>query len=208
MQLKRGYVNFLVLILIISATLSLSCGEVKALPQDWPCYDFELYKVEIIKEDIEEFEYGYTGETNGYIVNINLLGFHKYPNLFANCGTAGCSGEIINKATQKTENLRFFCENYNEDFSKVTCNISKGDEFIFEKTNNQYVAYYCTDNKSKTIIFNKNECDDSRCVMYWVDNNIKNESTNLKMSCHFDEQKAHCFTNNGYDDWLNLMDMK
>jgi len=38
-------VNFQSLILTISIVLGLSYGKANALPQDWPCFDFELNKI-------------------------------------------------------------------------------------------------------------------------------------------------------------------
>ena len=58
--------------------------------------------------------------------------------------------------TGKSENLRFFCENYSDDYSKVKCSIAKGDEFIFNKINGTYQANYCSDDKTKILIFDKN----------------------------------------------------
>ena len=61
-----------------------------ALPQDQPCFDFELNKLETITDSKDEFEYKYKSETSLYTLEINLIGNHLHPNLFANCGTAGC----------------------------------------------------------------------------------------------------------------------
>ena len=43
--MKRGYVNFQSLILTISIVSGLSYDKANGLPQDWPCFDFELNKI-------------------------------------------------------------------------------------------------------------------------------------------------------------------
>ena len=56
--------------------MGLSCGKVMALPQDWPCFDFELNKLETITDSKDEFEYKYKSETSLYTLEINLIGNH------------------------------------------------------------------------------------------------------------------------------------
>ena len=198
--MKRGYVNFQSLILTISIVLGLSYGKADALPQDWPCFDFELNKVEVIADNKDEFEYKYKGETSLYTIEINLIGNYQDLNLFANCGSAGCGGTISENKTGKSENLRFFCENYSDDYSKVKCSIVKGDEFIFNQINGTYQANYCSDDKTKILIFDKNKCNDCHCVIYG-----KNDTqTLLKMGCDFRDNVAHCFSYIGYEEWRNF----
>lgn len=200
MQLKRGYGNFQSLILSISIPLGLSCGEVMASPQDWPCSDFELNKTNIVAENEVEFEYKYIGKTSLYTVEINLIGNHQYPNLFANCGTSGCGGVISENKTGKSENLKFFCENYSNDYSKVKCGIAKGDEFIFNQIKGTYQVNYCLDDKTKILTFDKNKCNDCHCVIHEKDDS----QTQLKMGCDFRDNTAHCFSYNGYEEWRNF----
>lgn len=198
--MKRGYVNFQSLILTISIVLGLSYGKANALPQDWPCFDFELNKVEVIADNKDEFEYKYKGETSLYTIEINLIGNYQDLNLFANCGSAGCGGTISENKTGKSENLRFFCENYSDDYSKVKCSIVKGDEFIFNQINGTYQANYCLDDKTKILTFDKNKCDNCHCVIYG-----KNDTqTLLKMGCDFRDNVAHCFSYAGYEEWRNF----
>ena len=198
--MKRGYVNFQSLILTISVVLGLSYGKADALPQDWPCFDFELNKVEVIADNKDEFEYKYKGETSLYTIEINLNGNYQDLNLFANCGSAGCGGTISENKTGKSENLRFFCENYSDDYSKVKCSIVKGDEFIFNKINGTYQANYCLDDKTKILTFDKNKCDNCHCVIY----GINDAQTLLKMGCDFRDNVAHCFSYIGYEEWRNF----
>ena len=200
MQLKHVYANFLILILIISIVLSLSCGKVMALPQDWPCFDFELNKLETITDSKDEFEYKYKSETSLYTVEINLIGNHLHPNLFANCGTSGCRGIVSDNKTGKSENLRFFCESYSDNYSKVICRIAKGDEFIFNKIDGNYQTTYCSNNKKKILTFNKDKCNACHCVIYGKGDN----QTQLKMGCDFRDNVAHCFSYNGYEEWRNF----
>ena len=198
--MKRGYVNFQSLILTISIVLGLSYGKANALPQDWPCFDFELNKVEVIADNKDEFEYKYKGETSLYSIEINLNGNYKDLNLFANCGSAGCGGTISENKTGKSENLRFFCENYSDDYSKVKCSIVKGDEFIFNQINGTYQANYCLDDKTKILTFDKNKCDNCHCVIYGENDT----QTLLKMGCDFSDNVAHCFSYAGYEEWRNF----
>ena len=202
--MKHVYENLQILILIINLTIGLSCGKALALPQDWPCFNFELKKIGVIEDSKSEFEYIYYNETSEYTININLMGNHQIPNLFANCGTAGCSGIIVDKINNKSEELRFFCENYSANYSKVNCIIGKGDEFIFKKINDKYIAHYCSNDKTKILSFDKNECNKCHCLIYENDKANKNLQTQLKMGCKFDNKTAHCFSNTGYEQWRNF----
>lgn len=176
-----------------------------ALPQDWPCNPIEVYKQSVLSDEGDDFEYRYQGETGGFVLNIDLAGSHTYPTLFANCGTAGCFGNVKEKLTRRTEVLRFFCEEYNDDYTKVKCVAGFGDEAYFEeKDEGEYVLHYCTDDLSKILSFNKFDCERCHCRMSWYDGDVKKEPGNLMMACDFKEKKAHCFTLNGYTEQPGL----
>ena len=98
-------IKFLFLLLVFS------CGNAYALPQDWPCFGLQVEKYDVINNNDGIFEYAYRGETQGYNLNINLQGFSEFPTSFANCGNSGCWGTISEKATGRTESLRFFVKN-------------------------------------------------------------------------------------------------
>lgn len=204
--MKRGYGNLVTLAVITDVILRLSYGEVFALPQDWPCFEIEVNKVEVIRDSEDDFEYVYHGERENYTVDINLMGEHQIPNSFANCGTAGCGGIITDKTTRKSEELNFFCEEYTADYTKVTCGIGKGDEFIFDKiSDKEYEVHYCSDDKTKTLKFNQTDCQECHCVMNWYDNGNIDTGGQLTMGCSFENQQAHCFTYSGYEKWRNFV---
>lgn len=205
MPLKHGYENLVTLIAVTNVILGLSCGKAVALPQDWPCFGVEVNKVGIIQDSEDKFEYVYHGEAENYVVDINLMGNHPIPNLFANCGTAGCGGKIMDKTTGRTEEINFFCEEYVKDYTKVRCGIGKGDEFIFDKiSNGEYEVHYCSDDRTKTLKFNRTDCQGCHCVMKWYDNGKENLDGQLTMGCLFEKHQAHCFTYNGYEKWRNF----
>ena len=198
--MKQDYGNFQSLILIISVVCGVSCGKVNALPQDWPCSYFELEKVDTIKDKDDIFEYKYRGETDNYTIDLILEGNHVYPQLFANCGTSGCGGVLSENKTGKSENLRFFCENYSDDYSKIKCSIAKGDEFIFNQISGIYQVNYCSDDKTKILTFDRNKCNSCHCVIYEKDE----VQIQLKMGCDFKDNMAHCFSYSGYEEWRNF----
>ena len=45
--------------------------------------------------------------------------FSDFPTSFANCSNSGCFGKIMETPTGKTEHLRFFCEEYNDDYWEI-----------------------------------------------------------------------------------------
>lgn len=181
------------------------CGKAYALPQNWPCFGIEVKKYKTVSNADGIFEYAYRGEKNGYILNINLSGFSDFPTSFANCGNSGCFGKITETATGRTEYLRFFCEEYNDDYTKVTCYAGLGEEVIFDKEDdNNYVVHYCSDNPQRTLRFNVNDCNKCLCTMYWYDGNKKSEAGHYGMSCRKDGNKAQCFTYSGYEAWRDF----
>ena len=176
-----------------------------ALPQDWPCFPIEVYKQSVLSDDGDSFEYHYQGETGGFVLDIDLEGSHTYPTLFANCGTAGCFGNITEKETSRTELLRFFCEEYSDDYTKVKCVVGFGDEVIFDEENEgQYVLRYCSDDMRKTLKFNKSDCEQCHCKMSWYEGDVKKEPGDLMMACEFVQKKAHCFTSDDYTEQPDL----
>jgi len=205
--LKQDCVNFqrLMKISYVIFFVGLSCDRADALSQDWPCEEFYVYKTGVINDSDNEFEYSYKGETSKYIIDINLLGSHLFPNLFANCGTSGCLGTITEKSTTKSDSLRFFCEEYNEDYTKAKCHISFGDEAIFAKeSKNSYSVHYCADNPKKILRFNVSDCEKCHCLAYWYDEDSKNMLGSILMACKIEKTKAHCFTYSGYEQWQNF----
>ena len=185
--------------------LILSCGNAFALPQDWPCFGLNIKKYKTISKKDGVFEYSYNGETKGYNLNINLSGISEIPTSFADCGNSGCLGTISNKATGKTENLRFFCEENNNDYKEATCYINFGDEAIFSNGDNgNYILSYCSDNKQKSLRFNVKDCNKCHCKMYWYNGDTRNTSGEYNMACKKEGNKLHCFTYHGYELWRNF----
>jgi len=190
---------------VIGALVFVFCGRAVALPQDWPCFEFELEKKNVIQDTDDDFEYTYSGETKGFVVDINLFGSHKFPQTFARCGTSGCQGIITEKNTGKTENLRFFCEKHNEGFTKVSCFVGLGDEAVFdEESENNYALHYCPDDMEKTLKFSVHDCKKCHCEMHWHNGENKDETGIWAMSCRKEGKKAHCFTYYGYENWRNF----
>lgn len=203
--MKRDYGNLVTLGVVTDIILGLSCGKAFALPQDWPCFEIKVNKIAVIQDSADDFEYVYHGERGNYVVDINLMGERQIPNSFANCGTAGCGGMITDKATGKSEELNFFCEEYTEDYTKVKCGIGKGDEFVFDKISaEEYAVRYCSDDKTKTLRFNQADCQRCHCVMKWYNNEKEDLEGQLSMGCLFENVQAHCFTYNGYEKWQNF----
>ena len=95
------------------------CSRAYALPQDWSCFGIEVEKYKTVSDADGIFEYAYKGEKDWYILNINLSGFSDFPTSFANCSNSGCFGKIMETPTGKTEHLRFFCEEYNDDYWEI-----------------------------------------------------------------------------------------
>lgn len=175
-----------------------------ALPQDWPCDYIEVFKTDVIRDNKKDFEYHYQGETDKYFLSINLMGSHPFPNSFANCGNDGCWGKITEKATQKTENLRFFCEEFDEDYSKAKCAVSFGDEAVFdEEMKGHYVVHYCSDNPDKTLQFNLSDCEKCHCTMDWYEGQDKTEIGQWNMACNKEQNGMHCFSFDGYLEWMD-----
>ena len=192
-------IKFLFLLLVFS------CGNAYALPQDWPCFGLQVEKYDVINNNDGIFEYAYRGETQGYNLNINLQGFSEFPTSFANCGNSGCWGTISEKATGRTESLRFFCEEYSEDYAKVTCHVGFGEEAVFRAMGDgNYILNYCSDDQHKTLRFNLKDCDKCYCKMYWYNGEVRNTAGGYGMACKREENKAHCFTYYGYETWCDF----
>ena len=181
------------------------CGKAYALSQDWPCFGIEVEKYKTISDVNGIFEYAYKGEKDGYVLNINLSGFSNFPTSFADCGNSGCFGTITENATGRTENLSFFCEEYNDDYTKVTCYAGLGEEVVFDKeNNNSYAVHYCSDDAQKILRFNIEDCNKCYCTMYWYDGNKRRTPGNYGMACKKQGSKAHCFTYYGYEAWRDF----
>ena len=189
-------IKFLFLLIVFS------CGTAYALPQDWPCFGIEVEKYKVIKAMDDNYKYSYKGEKNGYFLDIDLSGYYSFPTSFADCGTAGCFGTITEKSTGRRESLKFFCEDYNDDYTKVVCHVGFGEEVIFDGTENgNYVVHYCSDDKQKTLHLNLSDCNKCHCTMYWYDGTIKNTTGEYNMACKKEKNRIHCFTYSGYETW-------
>ena len=192
--------NSLFLLLLI-----LSCGTAYALSQDWPCFGIEVEKYATVSDADGIFEYAYKGEKKGYKLDINLSGFSDSFASFANCGTSGCFGTITEIATGRTESLRFFCEEYNDDYTKVICHVGFAEEAIFDSTENgNYVVHYCSDDMQKTLRFSLSDCKECHCNMYWYDGEVKNTAGHHNMACKNEGNKVHCFDYSGYEFWRDF----
>ena len=183
-------------------SLILSCGTAYALPQDWPCFGIEVERYKVIKDTEDNYEYSYKGEKNGYFLDIDLSGYHSLPSSFADCGNYGCFGTITEKATGRTESLRFFCEEYNDDYTKVTCYAGFGEEAVFHNIGNgNYILNYCLNDKQKTLRFNLSDCDKCHCIMHWYNGEVKNRTGEYSMACKKEDHQAHCFSYYAYEAW-------
>ncbi len=152
------------------------------------------------------FEYAYEGEKGGYNLKINLSGSSFSDALFANYGSSGCQGIITEISTGRSEKLKFFCEEYNDDYTLVTCYVGLGEEVIFDRVGNEnYVVHYCSDDKQKTLRFNIADCEKCHCTMYWYEGEIRKQVGRYDMACKQEEDKAHCFTYYGYEAWRDFL---
>ena len=192
--------NKLFLILFII----LSCGEVYALPQDWPCKTFVLNEYHRIENNAFTINNIYRGQDDNYALEVNM--YWQAKKGIADCGTSGCSGKIKNLRTGKTESLRFFCETLEDKkYDKAKCYIDGIYEYIFDSdANGNYIVHYCPDNLQKTLRFNKTDCNKCHCKMFWYDSEIKNETGYYEMACKKEENKAHCFNYYEYETWRNF----
>ena len=177
------------------------CGSAFALSQDWPCFEFKMKKTKTIREDSQGFEYSYSGEKNGYLLTVNLLGDTISPTSFANCGTTGCQGSIMEIKTGKTDAVRLDCFTDNENYENVQCNITGADEFIFHKENGEYVVNYCSNEPQRTLRFKISDCKGCHCKMFWYNGDKRNIIGHWEMGCIIQENQAHCFSYNGYEEW-------
>lgn len=171
-----------------------SCGKSYALPQDWPCGPFVLEKNQILEDNNDRFEYSYIGNSDDYIIEINLSGMPDFPNSFADCGTAGCSGLIINKINGKKEYLRFFCEILtNNSLERVKCFTNNHEEYLLNKhSTSEYRVNLCADHYK---FVNIKECDRCFCVVH----DSKDEKQASVMGCSMKSDKElYCMTGNIY----------
>jgi len=180
------------------------CGRAFALSQDWPCFEFEMKKVQTISENNQEFEYGYQGERKGYLLTVNLSGFADEKTSFADCGTTGCRGIITEIKTNKSEVVRLECYAIDNNYENVRCHISSADEFVFHKENGEYVVNYCSDAPQRTLRFKHSDCKGCHCKMFWYDDGKKDKTGNWDMGCRIEGDQSHCFTYNGYEEWRNF----
>lgn len=171
----------------------LSCGNVHALPQDWPCKIFELDRYgKNVGESIN-----YQGKDNEYVLDVNV--FWHTNTVVDDCGTAGCLGTIKNVKTNKEEHLRFFCEAEN-NYNKANCSIRKGEEYVLQKiTENYYQVNLCGNSYFKYV--NLNECFGCTCILH--DSRKQKEVSDSYMGCVKNIDSLHCMTGNVYFEKYN-----
>ena len=173
--------------------IALSCGSAYALPQDWPCKDFELQKCEQTEKSTDYIVY--CGKDNDYALKVNV--FWQKDKEADDCGTAGCDGTIKNLKTEQEENLRFFCKTEN-NYNIAKCNIRVGEEYILHKvTDDYYQVNLCSSTFFKYVNFN--ECSECMCIVH--DSRKKGGDSDFYMGCRIENSnKLHCMTGNIYEE--------
>ena len=170
----------------------LSCGTAYAVPQDWPCKEFELQKCEQTEKSIDHI--AYCRKDNNYTLKVNV--FWREDMKSDDCGTAGCDGTITNLKTGQEENLRFFCEQEN-DSGGIKCHIRSDEEYILQKVTDDYYQVSLCDNTFLKYV-NLKECSECTCVVH--DSRTKDRSFDYYMRCKKSDYYLHCMTGNVYEE--------
>ena len=172
----------------------LSCGNVYALPQDWPCTAFELKKCDQAENENLTDSEAYCGQDDKYVLKVNV--FWNKQAKSDECGTAGCDGIIKNVETGQEENLRFFCE-AEDDYNAAKCYIRTGEEYILSKVSEgQYQVNLCDNTSYKYVSLE--ECSGCTCVLH--DSRKPDGTLDFYMGCKKNKDYLHCMTGNIYEE--------
>ena len=84
------------------------------------------------------------------------------------------------------------------------CHIRKGEEVVFtEESNENYVLHYCSDDKQKTLRFNKSDCNKCHCRIYDYEGNVRQNTRSNVLGCKKDKDEIYCMTGNVYVEKYN-----
>ena len=174
------------------------CGTAVALPQDWPCEDFELYAVG------KGQEWGHKFQGNNGLYEITIQNFDETENqpYIYNCGNAGCLGTLKNLETGKSEDMRFDCL-FNQQKKSLLCHRLDGGTYLLTKAGaDKYQVQLCGGYYKYLDI---SQCSACKCII--KDSRGQQVASDMKMNCiRENEDNLRCFTYEGYENWRNFED--
>lgn len=174
------------------------CGTAVALPQDWPCEDFELYAVG------KGQEWGHKFQGNNGLYEITIQNFDETENqpYIYNCGNAGCLGTLKNLETGKSEDMRFDCL-FNQQKKSLLCHRLDGGTYLLTKAGaDKYQVQLCGGYYKYLDI---SQCSACKCII--KDSRGQQVASDMEMNCiRENEDNLRCFTYAGYENWRNFED--
>ena len=196
--LKRGYENLKNSLLASFFMMIFVCGTAVALPQDWPCEDFELYAVG------KGQEWGHKFQGNNGLYEITIQNFDETENqpYIYNCGNAGCLGTLKNLETGKSEDMRFDCL-FNQQKKSLLCHRLDGGTYLLTKAGaDKYQVQLCGGYYKYLDI---SQCSACKCII--KDSRGQQVASDMEMNCiRENEDNLRCFTYAGYENWRNFED--
>lgn len=175
-----------------------ACGTAVALPQDWPCEDFELYAVG------KGQEWGHKFQGNNGLYEITIQNFDETENqpYIYNCGNAGCLGTLKNLETGKSEDMRFDCL-FNQQKKSLLCHRLDGGTYLLTKAGaDKYQVQLCGGYYKYLDI---SQCSACKCII--KDSRGQQVASDMEMNCiRENEDNLRCFTYAGYENWRNFED--
>ncbi len=196
--LKRGYENLKNSLLASFFMMIFACGTAVALPQDWPCEDFELYAVG------KGQEWGHKFQGNNGLYEITIQNFDETENqpYIYNCGNAGCLGTLKNLETGKSEDMRFDCL-FNQQKKSLLCHRLDGGTYLLTKAGaDKYQVQLCGGYYKYLDI---SQCSACKCII--KDSRGQQVASDMEMNCiRENEDNLRCFTYAGYENWRNFED--
>lgn len=180
------------------------CGNVYALPQDWPCEIFELEKYKEIEDaDLSGYNIMYRGQSGDYAVSVNV--YWRVDMWEDDCGTAGCGGTIKNTKTGQKENLTFFCV-AEDDYKIASCSVRTGEEYILPEVSEGYYQVSLCNNAHYKYVHLR-ECSGCVCVVHDSRNQNgefnENSDSDFYMGCKKHENYLHCMKGTIYSEKYN-----
>ena len=196
--LKRGYENLKNSLLASFFMMIFACGTAVALPQDWPCEDFELYAVG------KGQEWGHKFQGNNGLYEITIQNFDETENqpYIYNCGNAGCLGTLKNLETGKSEDMRFDCL-FNQQKKSLLCHRLDVVTYLLTKAGaDKYQVQLCGGYYKYLDI---SQCSACKCII--KDSRGQQVASDMEMNCiRENEDNLRCFTYAGYENWRNFED--
>ena len=193
-ELKQGYVNLKNRYLFLFVGIFFACGRTFALPQDWPCDEFDLN----IVDKGQEWGHVFRGNNGSYEITIHNFD-ENHPYVYS-CGNSGCQGTIRDIKTDESENMRFDCL-FNSQTKSLRCYRIDGGEYLLTKdTEDKYKVKLCG-NYYKYL--NISQCLGCKCILH--DSRGEKVASDIKMNCiRESDDKLRCFSYDAYERWRNF----